>query len=183
MSDSHLKSFCEQTSKLNTESKVICIFEHNDDKIISQMNSDVTNFKYCGNSVYSFCIPKPNHREDYNKISIEFYYTDDEIKTIEKTNNTRLYFTNEVEELIIKSKTNNKTISEIRILDEPKVEEEFDKRIYCKDVEKIVDADGNSLDHSKSLFAEKILNQEEDINEFEISEFEKIFEIINEILS
>jgi len=183
MGDSHLKSLCEQTSKLNNDRKVICIFDRDDDKIISQMDSDVANFKDWGNSVYSFCIPKPNHREDYNKISIEFYYTDDEIKTIEKTNNTRLYFTNEVEELIIKSKTNNKTISEIRILDEPKVEEEFDKRIYCKDVEKIVDADGNSLAHSKSLFAEKILNQEEDFNEFEISEFEKIFEIINEILS
>lgn len=183
MGDSHLKSLCEQTSKLNNDRKVICIFDRDDDKIINQMDSDVANFKDWGNSVYSFCIPKPNHREDYNKISIEFYYTDDEIKTIEKSNNTRLFFTNEVEEIIIKSKTNNKTKSEIRILDEPKEDEENDKRIYCKDVEKITDADGNSLAHSKSLFAEKILNQEEDFNEFNISEFEKVFDIINEILT
>ncbi|MEQ6118474.1 AAA family ATPase [Reichenbachiella sp. MALMAid0571] len=183
MGDSHLKSLCEQTSKLKNDRKIICIFDRDDDKIIKQMGCDTQNFKDWGNSVYSFCIPKPDHRENYNKISIEFYYTDEEIKTLDKTNTTRLFFTNEVEELIIKSKTNNKANSEIRILGEPKEDEENDKRIYCKDVERIIDVNGKSLAHSKSLFAEKILNGKEDFNEFNISEFEKIFEVISEILT
>jgi predicted ATP-binding protein involved in virulence len=182
MGDSHLKSLCEQTSKLNNDRKVICIFDRDDDNIVKQMNGN-DNFKDWGNSVSSFCIPKPAHRDDYNKISIEFYYTDDEIRTLDASNNTRLFFTNEVEEIMIKSKTNKKRInSEIRILDTPKPEEEYDKRIYCEDVELIRNSDGERVAHSKSLFAEKIINQEENFNEFEVSEFEKIFEVIKEIL-
>ena len=183
MGDSHLKSLCEQTSKLINERKVICVFDRDDDNIVKQMNGE-GNYKDWGNSVSSFCIPKPSHRDDYNKISIEFYYTDDEIRTLDPTNNTRLFFTNEVEELMIKSKTNKKRInSEIRILDVPKPEEENDKRIYCEDVELIKNVDGERVAHSKSLFAEKIINQEENFSEFQVSEFEKIFEIIREILN
>lgn len=183
MGDSHLKSLCEQTSKLTNERKVICVFDRDDDNIVRQMNGD-DNYKDWGNSVSSFCIPKPSHRDDYNKISIEFYYTDDEIRTLDPANNTRLFFTNEVEEIMIKSKTNKKQInSEIRILDTPKPDEENDKRIYCEDVELIRNADGERVAHSKSLFAEKIINQEENFDEFQISEFEKIFEIIREILN
>lgn len=183
MGDINLKSLCEQTSKLRNERKVICIFDRDDDKIIRQMDSGDANFKDWGNSVYSFCIPKPSHRDDYNNISIEFYYTDEEIRTRDQHYGTRLFFTNEVREMLEKSPTTKKAVSEIKILDEPKKDEEKDKKIYCKDVEKIVDENGELLAHSKNFFADKILNQNEGFNEFDISRFEKIFEIIDEILT
>lgn len=184
MGDSHLKSLCKQTSKLNNERKVICIFDRDDNSIIKDMDgNEGENYKSWGNSVYSFCIPKPSHRENYNKISIEFYYSDDEIKTLDPQENTRLFFTNEVEEIMIKSKTNNKKIdSEIRILKTPKVEEENDKKIYCEDVELIRNSNDERVAHSKSVFAEKILKQDENFNVFNISEFEKIFKVIEQIL-
>ncbi|MEL0652580.1 AAA family ATPase [Algibacter sp. TI.3.09] len=183
MGDSHLKQLCEQTSKLDNDRKVICIFDRDDNNIIRDMNCGNT-FKDWGNSVYSFCIPKPTHREDYNKISIEFYYTDDEIRALEPSNSTRLFFTNEVEEVMIKSKTNHKKVkSEIRILAIPKPEEEKEKRIYCEDVKLIINTAGEQVAHSKNLFAEKILNQEDGFNEFNITEFEKIFEVIEDILN
>lgn len=184
MGDSHLKSLCEQTAKLKNTRKVICIFDRDDTKIIQSMDgSNGSSFKEWGNSVYSFCIPKPSHRDNYNNISIEFYYTDEEIKTIDAVTKKRLFFTNEVEEIMIKSKTNKKKItSKISVLEIPKVDEENDKKIYCEDVDFIQNGDGVSIAHSKNVFAEKIIKREDDYNDFGVDEFEKVYTIINEIL-
>lgn len=185
MGDSHLKALCEQTAKLKNNRKVICVFDRDDTKIIQSMDgSDGNNYKEWGNSVYSFCIPKPSHRDDYKNISIEFYYTDDELKTIDANTNKRLFFTNEIEEIMIKSKTNkNKVTSKIRVLEIPKEDEENDKKIYCEDVALIQNENSISIAHSKNVFAEKILNRENGFNDFNIDEFEKVFTIINEILN
>ena len=184
MGDSHLKSLCEQTSKLNNNRKVICIFDRDNSKIVSAMDGNGTPFKEWGNSVYSFCIPIPSHRNDYNNISIEFYYTDEEIRTIDVETNRRLFFTNEVEEVRIISKTNKKNAeSKIHILEEPKEDEEADKKIYCEDVEKIKKGNGENVAHSKNVFAENILRQKNGFENFKVCEFEKVFDIITQILS
>lgn len=185
MGDSHLKALCEQTAKLNNNRKVICIFDRDDAKIIQSMDgSNCSSYKEWGNSVYSFCIPKPSHRDDYRNISIEFYYTDDDIKTIDTNTNKRLFFTNEIEEIMIKSKTiKNKVTSKINVLEIPKKDEENDKKIYCEDVALIQNGNGVSIAHSKNVFAEKILNKEDNFDKFGVDEFEKVFIIINEILN
>lgn len=185
MGDSHLKALCEQTSKLKNNRKVICIFDRDDSKIIQSMDgSNGNSYKQWGNSVYSFCIPKPSHRDNYKNISIEFYYTDNEIKTIDTNTNKRLFFTNEIEEIMIKSKTNkNKVTSKINVLESPKNDEENDKKVYCEDVALIQNENGISIAHSKNVFAEKILNREDGFSNFSVDEFEKVFTIVNEILS
>lgn len=184
MGDSQLKSLCEQASKLRNNRKIICIFDLDDKKIIDSMSGDESlGYKDWGNSVYSFCIPKPISRENYNNISIEFYYNDSEIKTICPINNTSLLFTNEVEEHIIKSKTNKgKVDSIIKVLDSPKIEEENDKKIYCDDVTEIKNENGDLIAHSKSLFADKIYNNEDGFNNFNISNFKLILDKIEQIL-
>lgn len=183
MGDSHLKSLCVQTAKLNNSKKVICIFDRDDDKIIQSMDGIGSPFKDWGNSVYSFCIPKPSHREVYNNISIEFYYTDEEIKTIDAKTKRRLFFTNEVEEVRTISKTNkNKVDSKIHVLNSPKGAEEFDKKIYCEDVALILNEAGEQVAHSKNVFADKILNHESCFDSFNIQEFQQIFEIVKQVL-
>lgn len=184
MGDSHLKALCEQTAKLKNNRKVICIFDRDDAKIIQSMDGlNGSSYKEWGNLVYSFCIPKPSHRDDYKNISIEFYYKDDDIKTIDTNTNKRLFFTNEIEEIMIKSKTNkNKVTSEIKVLEIPKEDEENDKKIYCEDVALIQNENGISIAHSKNVFAENILNRNAGFNNFEVDEFEKVFSIISEIL-
>jgi hypothetical protein len=185
MGDSHLKSLCEQTSKLKNSRKVICLFDRDCKDIISAMDgTNGSSYKSWGNSVYSFCIPTPSHRHTYNNISIEFYYTDDEIKTIDSTTNRRLFFSNEIEEVRVISKTNKKkSKSEIRILDIPINEEENDKKVYCEDVELIKDLQGNNVAHSKNVFAENIINNTIGFDNFSVYEFEKIFEITRQILN
>lgn len=185
MGDSHLKSLCIQTSKLKNSRKVICIFDSDNSKIVKDMDGSYgVSFKEWGNSVYSFCIPKPSHRGNYNNISIEFYYTDEEIKTIDPDTNKRLFFTNEIEEVMTKSKTHKSNItSKINILESPKADEEYDKKIYCEDVELIQNEEGLSIAHSKNVFAEKILNKVENFNEFGVDEFKNVFKIIQKILN
>jgi len=185
MGDSHLKSLCEQTSKLINSRKVICIFDRDCKDIINTMGgSNGSNYKSWGNNVYSLCIPTPSHRLTYNNISIEFYYSDAEIQTIDQVTNRRLFFSNEVEEVRVISKTNKKkSKSEIRILDTPIAEDENDKKIYCEDVEFVKNANGENVAHSKNVFAENILNKTNGFDNFNVLEFEKIFEVIGQILT
>ena len=185
MGDTHLKALCEQTSKLRNNRKVICIFDRDNPAIIKSMDCDLGSpYKNWGNSVYSFCIPTPSHRSDYKNISIEFYYTDSELMTVDHENNTRLFFSNEVEEILIKSKTyKNSCQSEIRILETPKPEEEYEKKIYSEDVVNIKNHQGVSIAHSKNAFAEKVMQQHAGFDNFNISEFKNIFEIIHQVLN
>ncbi|MFD3003598.1 AAA family ATPase [Pontibacter toksunensis] len=183
MGDSHLQALCEQYSKIPQSRKVICIFDRDSDSIVKQMSGiNGRNYKNWGHSVYSFCIPVPSHRNFFNNISIEFYYTDSEITTVDPVTQRRLFFSNEIEEVMIKSATTKKTQSSIRILEQPKQEEEKDKKVYAKDIDKIKDSSGSSIAHSKNAFADKILNNHSGFESFSFSEFEKIFTVIEEIL-
>lgn len=182
MGDTHLKSLCEQTAKMKNGRKVICIFDNDSPSIIKEMSGDtVIGYKDWNNLVYSFCIPTPNHRTNYKNISIEFYYTDDEIKTIDKDTNRRLLFTNEVEEVIRKSKTTKTTKKEILVLSTPKPEEEFEKKIFDESVESICDNQGNKIAHSKSVFATNILTKKESFDNFDTCEFDNILCLIQKI--
>ena len=52
------------------------------------MHSDIRGYKNWGNNVYSFAIPQVSGR--FDKISIEFYYTDNEIQRMDQ-DGRRLY--------------------------------------------------------------------------------------------
>jgi hypothetical protein len=55
-------------------------------------------------------------------------------------------------------------------------------KIYCKDVENIVDESGNLIAHSKDGFANNILTEKEGFNNFNFTEFKRIFDTIGEII-
>ena len=99
MGDNDLLKMCESISKLPRSSPLICIFDHDNTKIIDKVMNNGS-FKYWGNNVYSFSIPAPENRKDTPLISIEHYYSDDEIKTPQKKDNVecRLYMGNEFDE-------------------------------------------------------------------------------------
>lgn len=130
-------------------------------------------FKDYSNNVFGFCIPVPTGRENYTNISIEFYYTDDEIK--KPKDGKSLYFDNEVEYLF--NKSTNKP--EVRKSDNPRVEEEDSKKIFdeakmCEVAEWI---------HSKANFAKLAETDEDFINGFDFSKFNLIFDRIKLILN
>lgn len=180
MGDGELIKMCEQFAKTLHEKKVIFIFDRDNQDIIKKADGNNL-FKDWGNNVFSFCILVPSHRRKYSNISIEFYYKDDEIKTIDNSSK-RLYFSNEID-IVTKQSATNKTVEKhINALNNPKLNEEYDKKIYDQDVDKIQNDTGNLVALSKSNFANNIYNDKDGFKEFDIIEFEKIFEKIEEIL-
>jgi len=164
-SSSKLKTLLENISKIPHERKIIGIFDRDEPKIIQEIEENSQPFKKYGNNVYAFCIPQPQLRENYQNISIEFYYTDEALKT--KQNNKCLYFNNELHF------DSNRTPTSIREI----VLDDKYKKIWDENI-------GNlNWIHSKSVFAKLV--EENDIfsKEFDFSNFNLIFNKIKTILN
>jgi hypothetical protein len=88
MGENKLKVVCEYNALFDNDYKKIFIF----DSDVEQINEIHKGKKYVyhGNNVYSMIIPIPDHRKEMPYISIEHYYTDSEIRTLDK-NGRRLF--------------------------------------------------------------------------------------------
>lgn len=62
-------------------------------------------------------------------------------------------------------------------------EMEGDKKIDYSDVIKIVNENGQQIAMSKSQFADKIITQQKDFGNFDVNEFKKIFDVIEDIIN
>ena len=169
--ESELKTLLENLSKVRQPRKIIGIFDRDVPKTISDIEKDGGSFKNYGNNVYALCIPKPLGRESYTNISIEFYYTDEELK--KEKDGKRLYFDNEVEFRQSASKKQQRTLTK---LDSIKADEEISKKIFDENI------GGLSWVHSKAIFADLIENDESFTNSFDFSNFKLIFNKIKEII-
>lgn len=175
---------CEHYSK-TPHNPIIFIFDQDDSEIIQVLDSKTEkrcHYQSWGNNVFSFYIPKSTHRSQYKNISIEFYYTDSEIHTIDPETGKQLLFSNEVEERGTKSVTTKKYFAQFIKLDNPKAEEEFEKKIYCQDCESIRDEKGNTVAHSKEIFANNILVEKPPFDKVSFEEFRAIFKVIEGII-
>ena len=170
--DSKLKLLLEQLSKVSRSRKIIGIFDRDVEKIIEDIEKDGQSFKDYGNNVYAFCIPIPETRSGYKYISIEFYYSDDELKT--QDNEKSLYFDNEVE---FKQSASNKRDRRLVKLESAKSDEESTKKIFDENI--------GDLDwiHSKARFAKLVETNDDFISNFEFSNFNLIFDKIREIIN
>lgn len=182
MGDESMLRMCKEYAKISQDRPVIFIADADNAKIIREMSGAEDQFKIWGNNVFSFCLPTPPHRKKYEKISVEFYYTDEEIGTPDPNSNRRLLFSNQVNEIIEKNKTTNKAQSFFRFC-EPKMDDEYMKYIYDDKCDLIEDKQGNKVAHSKYTFARKIYNGEPGFDNFDLSNFALIFDVIETILS
>lgn len=171
--DSKLKLLLEQLAKVKQTRKVIGIFDRDVLSIVRDVENDNQLFKNYSNNVYAFCIPIPSGREEYSNISIEFYYSDNEIKKLK--DGKCLYFDNEVDYLYNKS-TNKHVISK---LENPRVDQENSKKIF--DETKMCEL--ADWIHSKANFARLIETDSEFIEGFNFNQFNLIFERIKLILN
>lgn len=180
MGDTILFSMCEQYSKVPRPNKIIFMFDRDNQKYISKVSSD-RDFKYWGNNVYSLCIPVPAHRTDYKNISIEFYYKEDDLKT--PFEGKRLYFSNEIDEMVRKNPTTNESYTYTNALDKPRMDEEYSKKVYDKDVDKVINFQNQHVALSKSVFAEKIYTRTDAFNSFDITAFQQIVAVLQNIIA
>lgn len=163
--DSKLKLILDQLSKVPQSRKIIGIFDRDVSSVISEIEKDSQAFKYYKNNVYAFCIPVPQGRESYSNISIEFYYTDQELK--KEKDGKCLYFDNE-----LNFNSKRKVTSPISQPDD-----NFEKKIWCEDIGIL------NWIHSKARFAELVETDADFISNFNFDNFHLIFNKIKDILS
>jgi len=167
--DSKLERLLEQLSKVKQSCTVIGVFDRDVEKIVTGIEEDGRRFKNYGHNVYGLCLPVPSGREAYSNISIEFYYTDDELR--KKYDGKRLHFDNEVFYFQSASANRGKAIPQLRQI--PEEAEEFIKKIFDSNVSELAGA------HSKAKFADLVEGDMEFAKDFDFSNFIMIFDRIS----
>ncbi len=100
MGNDMLYRICVVQSKIRRSKPLIAIFDRDDNSVLKQVTDKDGEFKDWGNHVYSLALPIPEHRKNTPAISIEHYYSDNEIKKEYPINGIlrRLYMGNEFDE-------------------------------------------------------------------------------------
>jgi len=172
--DSNILELLKQLARVPQVHKVIGIFDRDNDKIIREICNNGINYKDFGNNVYAFCIPVPQVRKDegIDKISMEFYFNDNEIKR-PLPNGLRLYLGSEF-------KDSSWHISENCILTIPNACGEK-KVLESNGKTKVTTSDEGNLLATKNDFADAIMNEDIEISDESWANFQLIFDIIRQI--
>lgn len=178
----NLIRFCENAKNLRTfKKKIICLFD-SDDKNINKTHSH-DDYRYWGNNVYSFVLPDPKGYSGKHA-SIEFYYDTKFIKTYD-TKKRRLFFSNE-----FRPDGTHKKLSRVtygiypwsgKYISGWKKHIEGEKKILDSGVystKKPI----RSIALSKKSFVQNILKKEKGFDKANFDEFEKIFDIVTDII-
>jgi len=161
---------------------VIGLFDRDVKQKISDCNNaehNLNNVKFAkiSNNTAAFALAVPHNRSEVDQISIEHYFTDDEIMR-ENEQGQRLFFGNEFNATgnhIDASKQYHyhnikNLLGTIKII-------EHETNNYVTDLQ------GNGdYSLSKKHFAEAIRDDRPNFNDFDFSEFNKIFDIVREII-
>lgn len=182
MGDTAAFNMLKEQSKINNSNKRIFIFDNDNESIVKDVSDENSNYKNWGNNVFSFVIPKPNIRENEDKISIEHYYPEEILKkevVFDDGIIRRIYSGNDFQKTGINVQLNKRCNKKdvcgeniIRILSGAGQEKVFD----------LDNEDNNSTNYAltKDDFFEKVINNEE--NDIDMSKFNLILNIIKEII-
>lgn len=184
MGEDKVYKICEYNSLFFNNKLRIFIFDSDVDKINKKHKNCL--FKTHGNNVYSLTLPIPVFRKDTPLISIENYFSDDEIKTKDE-NGRRLYLANEFDIETGRHKVLSGIYSPIGKNKQPnyilgenvfKIEEEVINKseiIKCKSKTNIA--------LSKNDFANNIYNDIGDFANISMENFSLVFDVIEEIFN
>lgn len=166
--------FCTEVSRAPRTQKIICVFDRDEPRVLEQVSGQDEVYRDWGNKIFSFAIPVPSHRQDCPEISIELYYTDEEIKRADKKGR-RLFLSNEFDcrsGRHITGDLNCTDLNKIRHADRIAI---IDDRVFS----------GNNENAAlpKNDFAEYVLGQADGFDDFDFSEFGKIFDTISMIVA
>jgi hypothetical protein len=92
--DDRLFGQCIALARVRQLRPTIFIFDRDNEGLIAKIEDSDRGYKSWGNNVYSLALPVPTHRSAEPAISIEFYYTDAELRTPDAAGR-RLYLSSE----------------------------------------------------------------------------------------
>lgn len=156
---------------------MIFIFDRDNKNLIKHITDKEGNYKNWGNNVFSFAIPIPSHRKGYKNICLELYYKDDELRTIDGSGH-RLFLTSEFN----KDSGKLKSDPSIHIDNIGKLKGFTDIKSAKIVASNVFGVENKNIALSKMKFAGYIIAGTPPFNSFGFGEFEKIFEIISNII-
>lgn len=172
---SNLLDLCEKSWLMPPEKTVICVFDGDLKECDYRKAISATKpYRDWGHHVFSLVLPKPSARPR-REVSIEQYFSDDEIRTKDAAGR-RLYISTEFnpETGVHQTDPNISFKGILGCLKKP----------YPFIIDSCVkDKEGHSLAMSKSDFADNILNANGVFKNFDFSNFRMVFESLQEILA
>ncbi len=172
MNNSELLKICQSTPKTNLhKNKILCVFDRDTNEINKSVCDGNLNYKNWGNNVYSILLPIPKHRV-FEKICIEHYYNDDEIKICNEKG-YRLFLSNEFNKDTGKHETDDLIYVNRNYLnaDYPRI---IDDKVFS--------GDGVNKALSKKAFADLILNKNPAFAKIQFEHFADIFDLLQIIM-
>lgn len=174
MGSAELLSFCKQHAKAPQDRKLICVFDRDEPRILREVSGKNEPYKEWGNNVFSFALPVPSHRQGSPEISIELYFTDEEI-TRTDAYGKRLFLSNEFDGRSGRHKTEDLNcilLNKIRHADRVII---IDNGVFNRDDENVA--------LPKDDFANYVLSRADGFDDLDHSEFEAIFNIVSMIIT
>ena len=162
----------------------IFIFDPDVKEIIEEHKDDSKSYKYWKNNVYSFILPIPKFREDTPLISIENYFSDEDIKTIDDQGR-RLYMAGEFDKETGRHKEDKEiiTLASISDIDNHII----DSRVFRISDMNITRKNAHSYEPKKNValskndFANNILEKRGNFSNVKFDSFTLIFDLIEQI--
>lgn len=172
--DSNLQKMLEQLCKIRKSFPVIGIFDRDIDSIVKKLDIGEGNYKDYGNRVYAFCIPIPKDRKirEQVKISIEYLFSDEEIKSPIDEVGHRLFFGSEFTK---RSMLHNENVNWSLLMPDGKGK---DKIIENNGGQAVYDENDNNLLAKKEDFANAVVNNIINISNESWENFRPILEKI-----
>lgn len=174
-----LRFLTDLSGNIHPTTPVIGMFDRDTKLSIKTVNNgetDIRDHEYVevGDNVFAFSLPVPHNRKETDQISIEHYFTDEEIKT--EFNGKRLYLGNEFYETGILQSDTSLFCKDRRKIGTIKIIEHESNCFITK-----IDGSGDySL--SKARFVECIENNEAGFSQISFNEYSKIFDILHKII-
>lgn len=186
--NSTLKTVCIYNALFKNNKKKIFIFDSDETDIVKEF-SDKRGYKYLGNNVYAIVIPDPSNKSSVNGFEIENYYDDKDIKAKDKQGR-RLFLSKEFRFDEDVHKYYSRKMNADRpylIIDSDVYENLIDEPIKSKEeLSNLINSKNKKIRKVKTLskngFAENVLKEVDGFDKFNIVEFKKIFDIIEQIL-
>jgi DNA modification methylase len=170
--DTVLLQMCRSLSIAPQSRPTIFIFDRDNPPTVEQASDPTEEFKDWGNNVFSFALPIPSHRVETPDICIEFYYQNDEIQRVD-VDGRRLFLSNEFDAKSGRHVSENLSCFEMsRIRKRPSISI-IDDNVF--------NANHTNVALSKNAFADNVLDGVENFDNFGISEFTKVFDIVSAI--
>lgn len=178
MGQDRLLTRCSMLSKHENSKPIVFIFDHDNNQIVNQVMEPKKLFKNWGNNVFSFAIPIPDHRTDYKNISIEFYFSDQELRLTDK-NGRRLFLTSE----FVEKSGNLIENSNIHVGNKGVLTNYTNsKKAKIIDTD-VCDSSDNNIALTKAAFADYVANSEPPFDSLNFEPFQWIIDVIETINS